>query len=257
MRTTWINTLSKSQVIEILTQLKLAFDDKASIDELRKIVRRHVSDSNKRNQSSVTEIKPKLKVETDQTGVNVNKSEHRIIHTMAGDNTSTKLEFHLGQDDWDTYTERLELYFLANDTPVGKQAAVLLTKISAETYKLVRDLCAPNKPSTKTFDEIVSLIKNHLAPKPSETIKRRNFHQAQQATTESVAEFAARLKRLSMNCNFPEANADNKRPISMRIKGSRYKNSIIPRGEPNIRQSVQTSYSIRSCGKKRDSHRQR
>ncbi|KMQ81816.1 hypothetical protein RF55_25133, partial [Lasius niger] len=85
---------------------------------------------------------------------------------------SSKLEFILGQDDWETYIERLELYFVANDIAVEKQTAVLLTKISADTYTLVRDLCAPTKPKDKTFQQLVDIVSTHLCPKPSETMER-------------------------------------------------------------------------------------
>ncbi|XP_071638445.1 uncharacterized protein [Temnothorax longispinosus] len=121
-------------------------------------------------------------------------------------NNVTKLEFHLGKDDWEMYAERLELYFVANDVKEEKQAAVLLTKISADTYKLVRDLCAPDKPSTKTFKDLVKLINDHLNPKPLETMERCKFHKAQQTETETVAEFAARLKSLAITCNFGDVS---------------------------------------------------
>ncbi|KAK2578563.1 hypothetical protein KPH14_012210 [Odynerus spinipes] len=125
---------------------------------------------------------------------------------MAGDNNSTKLEFRLGQDDWELYTERLELYFIANDVSAEKQVAVLLTKIGAETNKLIRDLCAPVKPSEKKFADLVILVKNHLNRKPSETMERCKFYQAHQAATETVADFVARLRNLSINCNFGDVN---------------------------------------------------
>lgn len=98
----------------------------------------------------------------------------------------------------------MELYFIAHDVKIEKQMAVLLTKINAEAYKLIRDLCAPEKPASKTFAEIVKIMNNHLNPKPSETMERCKSYQAYQAATETVAEFTARLKSLSLNCNFAE-----------------------------------------------------
>jgi len=137
-------------------------------------------------------------------GVNEN-NKPRVTHTMAGDSSCAKLEFQLGKDDWETYTERLELYFIANDVKTEKQAAVLLTKISPDTYKLVRDLCAPDKPSTKSYAELVKLVNDHLNPKPSETMERCKFYQTHQTTTELVADFIPRLKNLAINCNFGDA----------------------------------------------------
>ena len=42
---------------------------------------------------------------------------------------------------------------------------------------------------------------DHLNPKPSEVMERSQFYKARQE--QGVAEFAARLKKLSLNCNFP------------------------------------------------------
>ncbi|KMQ84553.1 hypothetical protein RF55_17561 [Lasius niger] len=103
--------------------------------------------------------------------------------------TKGKLEFHVGEDDWELYTERLELYFVANDIEDEKQVAVLLTKISPETYKLVTNLCAPNKPKDKTFNELVKLVKDHLCPKPSEAM-------------ESYSSGSGREKRQPTNYNY-------------------------------------------------------
>ncbi|XP_066598829.1 uncharacterized protein [Prorops nasuta] len=176
VKTSWIYSLTKTQLIEALKQLKLEHETNFSIDKLRKILRAHISETRgHQGQQQGEENK-------SQTRPSVNKKEE-VTHKMSEDNNNTKLEFQLGKDDWETYTERLELYFVANDVKADKQAAVLLTKISANTYKLIRDLCAPDKPNTKTFAEL----------------------QAHQSATESVADFVARLKSLSLNCNFTNA----------------------------------------------------
>lgn len=107
----------------------------------------------------------------------------------------SKLEFTLGEDDWETYIERLELYFIANDIKDAKKTAVLLARISTDAYCLVRDLCAPVKPKDKTFVELVKTVTDHLCPKPSETMERCKYHLAKQSELETVAEFSARLKK--------------------------------------------------------------
>lgn len=45
-------------------------------------------------------------------------------------------------------------------------------------------------------------MKDQLNPAPSEVMERCNFNQAKQEKTESIAEFAARLKKLALTCNF-------------------------------------------------------
>lgn len=103
-----------------------------------------------------------------------------------------RLEFQLGKDDWETYIKRLELYCLVHDVEEGMQTAVLLTNVSADTYTLIGGLCAPTTPKDKSFAESVKLVGEHLWPNPSEPME----------ATESVAGFAVRLKKLSLQFNF-------------------------------------------------------
>ena len=45
--------------------------------------------------------------------------------------------------DWESYTEQLDFYFLANKVSEAKKKAVLLTNLRVETYQLAKDLVAP------------------------------------------------------------------------------------------------------------------
>ena len=59
-----------------------------------------------------------------------------------------KLEqFHVGQEDWESYEERLQQYFVASDkAEAEKQRAILLSACGQSTYKVIRNLVAPEKP---------------------------------------------------------------------------------------------------------------
>lgn len=124
-KTSWIYTLTKSQLIEKLKQVvsvygDLVFSEDDSIDTLRRVLVQHVRKQRAQNQGS--------EKETANEEKRVNTAKHtkeKATHTMTSDNNA-KLEFHLGKDDWETYTERLELYFLANDVEDHKKVPVLL-----------------------------------------------------------------------------------------------------------------------------------
>ncbi|XP_046752015.1 uncharacterized protein LOC124414903 [Diprion similis] len=51
---------------------------------------------------------------------------------------------------------------------------------------------------------MVKLMDDHLKPKLSEVMERCIFNQARQQVNEKVADFATRLKTLSLNCNFTD-----------------------------------------------------
>eukprot|EP00117_Sycon_ciliatum_P042966 scpid56189/ scgid31186/ len=112
------------------------------------------------------------------------------------------------------YLDRLECYFAANRigvaattnaddvTAAGKvKTAALIALVGKATYSTLKDLCFPDKPTSKTFDEIADLLKKHFQPKLSLVAESYRFHQCRQGT-ESVTEFANRLKRLASTCEF-------------------------------------------------------
>jgi len=112
-------------------------------------------------------------------------------------------EFDEHSEDWIQYTERLEFYFTANNIDnAEKKRAILLSVCGKKTYKLMRNLCAPQKPGEKTFNELVQLVKNHQNPKPSETVQRYKFNTRERNPNESISMFVAELRNISEHCNF-------------------------------------------------------
>ncbi|KAL7307755.1 hypothetical protein TKK_0000427 [Trichogramma kaykai] len=194
-----IRGLSKQQVIDKLKELQIEHSENLTLDELRKILKKAVKKEITK-EKDLSLVKSDTGAESDNESVIVSDSE--TDSDMAAE--ATKLEFCLDKGDWETFIERLENYFEAKDVPTAKQVPVLLMRLDDGAYKLIRDLCAPEKPKDKTLEQLKELFKEQLNPAPSEVMKRYNFHQARQEQSESVAEFAARLKKLSIHCNYKE-----------------------------------------------------
>ena len=114
-----------------------------------------------------------------------------------------KLEEYDPQEVWSQYIERLEFYFEANGVDnVDKQRAILLSVCGSKTYKLIRNLTMPGKPSDKTFKEIVELVQNHENPKPSAIVQRFKFNTRFRKPGESIASYVAELRNISEHCDF-------------------------------------------------------
>ena len=76
-------------------------------------------------------------------------------------------EFNSQQEDWMSYSERLQAYFTANEIEsTDKKKAILLSVVGAEIYQLIRSLVAPENPTEKTFDQHVELVQQHYQPTP-------------------------------------------------------------------------------------------
>lgn len=110
--------------------------------------------------------------------------------------------FDLAKDNWEMYVDRLEQFFVANSVKSEVKVATLITVIGGDAYELMVSLCTPVKPATKTYSELVTLMKGHLNPKPSLLAERFKFRRRVQKGTENIATFVTDLKKLSKDCGF-------------------------------------------------------
>ena len=116
-------------------------------------------------------------------------------------------EFNSQLEDWRSYTECMQNYFIANDIKSeSKQRAILLSVCGARTYKLIRSLLSPQEPKDVSFADIIKQMTNHYQPKPSiiVIVQRFKFHSCSRKPGESVATYTAELKQLSEDCAFGE-----------------------------------------------------
>ncbi|KAJ6642265.1 hypothetical protein Bhyg_07212, partial [Pseudolycoriella hygida] len=73
-----------------------------------------------------------------------------------------------------------------------------------EIYDILKSLTVPEKPSAKTFNELLKILRNHFAPRKNKRAERYKFNKAVQQSGESINEFIVRLKSLAQTCKFGE-----------------------------------------------------
>ena len=112
------------------------------------------------------------------------------------------------------YTERLNSFFVANNIVAAdasdaakreadkRKVAVQISLIGKQTYSTLKDLCLPYLPAEKTYDQLTEILKGYYKPKVLEVAESYRFHHTLQRENETVSEYANKLKRLSVNCNF-------------------------------------------------------
>ena len=115
-----------------------------------------------------------------------------------------KLEqFHVGQEDWESYEEHLQQYFVANDkAEAEKQRAILLSACGQSTYKVIRNLVAPKKPGECEYKAILEHLRRYYSPKPSIIVQRCKFNTRYRQQGESVAKFVAELRQIAQFCGY-------------------------------------------------------
>ena len=122
---------------------------------------------------------------------------------MATSNFGTLCAYDSNKEDWQSYVERLELFFTANDVnDAEKKRAILLTSCGIETYQLFKGLTAPAKPVEKTFNELVILMTNHENSKRNPIAERFQFNMRYRKAGETVSQYMAELRRFSQYCEY-------------------------------------------------------
>ncbi len=117
-------------------------------------------------------------------------------------------QFDPAVEQWTQYVERLEQFFVATNDVTGedkkdKRRATFLSVMGRDAYNLLRSLIAPEKPSEKSFEELVAVLSEHYSPKPTEVMQRYRFNSRSMKEGESVADYvAAQLRKLAEFCNY-------------------------------------------------------
>lgn len=107
-----------------------------------------------------------------------------------------------GYCDWDVFIERLDQFFEVNDIDGDKKRAILLTSVSDDVYKTLRDICHPVPPKQKSYNELCALLTKQFVKKTSVFRERYAFYNTKQFKDENIADWFARIKNLSVNCKF-------------------------------------------------------
>ena len=121
-----------------------------------------------------------------------------------------KLEqFHIGQEDWESYKECLQQYFVANDiAEAEKQKAILLSVCGQSTYKVIRNLVAPTKPGKCEYKAILEHLRCYYSSKPSIIVQQCKFNTRYRQQGESVAKFVAELRQITQFCGYGDTLED-------------------------------------------------
>ena len=124
---------------------------------------------------------------------------HPIVRSMA---RIGELGPFKPKQDWDVYLERFTIFCSANRVKDTDKVASFLAVIGAMAYKRIRALCAPDLPSTRTFDQIVALLCPAARPKVTRMTARYKFHNRRQAAGESLTDFDIALRECAVDCHF-------------------------------------------------------
>ena len=120
------------------------------------------------------------------------------------------LEPFIPGGNFSAYEDRLNQFFLVNKV-VENKTAMFLTIAGPDIYEVLMSLTVPDLPSSKKYDDLIKLLREHFTPRTNKRAERYRFYKAFQQEGEIISEFIVRLRSLSQSCQFGGfINADDK-----------------------------------------------
>ncbi|XP_039754334.1 uncharacterized protein LOC120629458 [Pararge aegeria] len=113
--------------------------------------------------------------------------------------------FDVSSHNWDAYCRRVKQFIALNNISEDLHVATLVTHVGIACYELMCDLCSPDLPEDKKFEQLVKIVKDHLEPQRSEIAERHMFRQRKQRQGEIVSDYLKSLKHLAKHCNFRDS----------------------------------------------------
>ena len=93
----------------------------------------------------------------------------------------------------------------ANAQDIDRRNAALFATIGMRALDIIRSLCARDEPNTKSYDEIIELLRRHYTKTPTTSLARQKLAAVKQSENESIDEFVARLRHLAIDCQYDGA----------------------------------------------------
>eukprot|EP00096_Caligus_rogercresseyi_P008632 TRINITY_DN2783_c0_g1_i5.p1 TRINITY_DN2783_c0_g1~~TRINITY_DN2783_c0_g1_i5.p1 ORF type:complete len:181 (-),score=1.19 TRINITY_DN2783_c0_g1_i5:600-1142(-) len=106
------------------------------------------------------------------------------------------------KEDFDSYMERVQIYFLANSIEEKLHVCSFLSLAGSKIYALAKSLLSPKILMECSLQEITEALSHHYKPKRILIYERYLFYQRNQKTGESISEYVAALKEAARNCDF-------------------------------------------------------
>ncbi|XP_065356388.1 uncharacterized protein LOC135950789 [Calliphora vicina] len=109
------------------------------------------------------------------------------------------------QNNWAIFHTQLDQFFIANEiVNEPKKKAILLTSLCKTSHMLLQNLVSPAKVEdvVTTFDMCLAVMNKHFKTATSGFAERFKFYNATKSSTETINEWAVRVRSLAVHCEF-------------------------------------------------------
>ncbi|KAI5641110.1 hypothetical protein NE865_06579 [Phthorimaea operculella] len=113
--------------------------------------------------------------------------------------------FDYTTSEWIIFKSKLTQFIEINKVEEDDKVGILITHISDESYRLLRNLAHPKVPDDLTYVQLVKLLDDHFKKRECTFADKAKFYGATRDPGESMGDWAARLRGLASYCDFGTA----------------------------------------------------
>lgn len=104
---------------------------------------------------------------------------------------------------WNVYAEQLEIYFASIGCTDDKlKATMLLNCLSIDVYEVVRSMCDPDLPTTKSYEDLCKILHSYFVPHVVALERRRQFYALNRQDGDLAVIWLERIRRAAVDCKF-------------------------------------------------------
>ena len=118
------------------------------------------------------------------------------------------MPFNENDETFDSYIDRLELYFKVQNVPDSSKVDHFVSLLPLKMFESLKNTLYPAVYSSKTYAEIIKILRDLINPKPLIMSARYKLHCRKQKPEESCEQFLLELRKLSVNCAYSSTELD-------------------------------------------------
>ncbi|XP_047995717.1 uncharacterized protein K02A2.6-like [Leguminivora glycinivorella] len=149
--------------------------------------------------------------------------------------------------DFDTFELQLQCLISLNNVPEDKKVALLITKVTPKVLETLNHMCAPAKPTEKSFADLIKLLEDRYNKSTSVPVDRAEFRKCNQKAEESIEEYIIRLKKAAKKCNFKDFKDQVKEKLIDGVYSSIVKFELLKNGNQTLEELTTLARTVEAA----------
>jgi len=146
---------------------------------------------------------------------------------------------------WRRWLQRLQGAFLIFGIKEQARVPYLLHYVGPTAFDMLSDRLDPVDLFTGQYDDLVQILQEYYAPAPLEIAENFTFHQRKQQEGESVQQYVAALRKLSIHCKFGDyLNTALRNQLVFGLRNKKAQSRLLEKTDLDFEEAVRVAVTM-------------